>query len=162
MCFKLFWYKVFIHWKLKLLDFLVDSILTKPQIDWIRSICCNPLPIAYPISSIHNFVQIGLQILYIDFLPTAHPSHGFGTTNYDLKENFHVSLIIWNLLLQHAICNFIIHETAPFSKSQSNDFGFSKTISFVVIFRWETWNCTEAELNYKTFALVYLIFIDRW
>ena len=25
--FKLFWYKVFVHWKLKLLNFLVDSIL---------------------------------------------------------------------------------------------------------------------------------------
>ena len=26
--FKLFWYKVFVHWKLKLLNFLVDSVLT--------------------------------------------------------------------------------------------------------------------------------------
>ena len=25
--FKLFWYKVFVHWKLKLLNFLVDFIL---------------------------------------------------------------------------------------------------------------------------------------
>ena len=25
--FKLFWYKVFVHWKLKLLNFLVDSVL---------------------------------------------------------------------------------------------------------------------------------------
>ena len=25
--FKLFWYKVFVHWKLKLLNFLMDSIL---------------------------------------------------------------------------------------------------------------------------------------
>ena len=25
--FKLFWYKVFVHWKLKLLNFLVDSAL---------------------------------------------------------------------------------------------------------------------------------------
>ena len=24
---KLFWYKVFVHWKLKLLNFLVDSVL---------------------------------------------------------------------------------------------------------------------------------------
>ena len=27
ICFKLFWYKVFVHWKLKLLNFLVDSVL---------------------------------------------------------------------------------------------------------------------------------------
>ena len=26
--FKLFWYKVFVHWKLKLLNFLVDSVLS--------------------------------------------------------------------------------------------------------------------------------------
>ena len=26
--FKLFWYKVFVHWKLKLLNFVMDSILT--------------------------------------------------------------------------------------------------------------------------------------
>ena len=26
--FKLFWYKIFVHWKLKLLDFLMDSVLT--------------------------------------------------------------------------------------------------------------------------------------
>ena len=25
--FKLFWYKAFVHWKLKLLNFLVDSVL---------------------------------------------------------------------------------------------------------------------------------------
>ena len=56
------------------------GLLTKLQIDWIRSICRNPLPIAGPISSIHNFEQRGLQILHIDFLPSGHPSHGFGTT----------------------------------------------------------------------------------
>ena len=56
------------------------GLLTKLQIDWIRSICCNPLPIAGPISSIRNFEQRGLQILHIDFLPSGHPSHGFGTT----------------------------------------------------------------------------------
>ena len=27
ICFKLFWYKVFVHWKLKLLNFLVDPVL---------------------------------------------------------------------------------------------------------------------------------------
>ena len=27
MFFKLFWYKAFVHWKLKLLNFLVDSVL---------------------------------------------------------------------------------------------------------------------------------------
>ena len=27
ICFKLFWYKVFVHWKLELLNFLVDSVL---------------------------------------------------------------------------------------------------------------------------------------
>ena len=29
ICFKLFWYKVFVHWKLKLINFLVDSILIR-------------------------------------------------------------------------------------------------------------------------------------
>ena len=56
------------------------GLLIKPQVDWIRSICCSPLPIARPISLIHIFEQRGLQILHIDFLPTGHPSHGFGTT----------------------------------------------------------------------------------
>ena len=32
--FKLFWYKVFVHWKLKLLNFLVDSVLNKLD-NWV-------------------------------------------------------------------------------------------------------------------------------
>ena len=31
---KLFWYKVFVHWKLKLLNFLVDSVLNKLD-NWV-------------------------------------------------------------------------------------------------------------------------------
>ena len=32
--FKLFWYRVFVYWKLKLLNFLVDSVLILQLLDW--------------------------------------------------------------------------------------------------------------------------------
>ena len=35
--FKLFWYKVFVHWKLKLHNFLVDSVLNKLD-NWVPSL----------------------------------------------------------------------------------------------------------------------------
>ena len=34
-CFKLFWYKIFVHWKSKLLNVLVDSVLIRGVSYWV-------------------------------------------------------------------------------------------------------------------------------
>ena len=48
ICFKLFWHKVFVHWKLKLLSFLVDSVLVTVTIlddlvtgSWLEQCICG-------------------------------------------------------------------------------------------------------------------------
>ena len=43
--FKLFWYKVFVHWELKLLNFLVDCVLIFIVFTSFKRLLCQDVPI---------------------------------------------------------------------------------------------------------------------
>ena len=89
--FKLFWYKVFVHWKLKLLNSLVDSVLNKLD-NWGPSSCSAQRPAR---SLLVVFISITIVILdkFNNNFPSSYHVCKRCCLSVFLRKTFHYSSI---------------------------------------------------------------------
>ena len=93
MFFKLFWYKVFVHWKLHILNFLVDSVLTsfaKLLTDWNTRHSLKRIIMYSSTKAITSFKQTNISLFLeseetFGYIQTGNTSTDYGHVTWQLS-----------------------------------------------------------------------------
>ena len=93
MFFKLFWYKVFVHWKLHILNFLVDSVLmsfAKLLTDWNTRHSLKRVIMYSSTKAITSFKQTNISLFLeseetFGYIQTGNTSTDYGHVTWQLS-----------------------------------------------------------------------------
>ena len=97
ICFKLFWYKVFVQWKLKSLNFLMDSTTALSQSNY-RNFSCSGINCVMSPSFWPNPHISGYFLIRNSFFPDAASIHTYPVNPADESATFWIRSPEWKFL----------------------------------------------------------------